>query len=134
MRFTDRVAVVTGGGRGIGAACVRRFAAEGAKVLVADVNAAAGARVANELRDEFGIDAIDLATDVSDKQQVLAMITAATSRWGTIDILVNNAWGGGSLSRLAIEPCHALGDACVLLRGSHFVSICPECGYKPARE
>ena len=102
-RLHDRVAVITGAADGIGNGIARRFAAEGAKVLVADVNAAAGARVANELRDEFGIDAIDLATDVSDKQQVLAMITAATSRWGTIDILVNNAWGGGSLSRLEFK-------------------------------
>lgn len=102
-RLHDRVAVITGAADGIGHGIARRFAAEGARVLVADVNAAAGARVATELRTEFGVDAIDLATDVSDKQQVLAMIEAATSRWGTIDILVNNAWGGGSLSRVEFK-------------------------------
>ncbi|CAB4860899.1 unannotated protein [freshwater metagenome] len=102
-RLRDRVAVITGAGDGIGYGIARRFAAEGANVLVADLNAEAGERVAAELRDEFGIDAIDQPTDVSDKAQVIAMIEAARAQWGTVDILVNNAWGGGSLSRVEFK-------------------------------
>jgi NAD(P)-dependent dehydrogenase (short-subunit alcohol dehydrogenase family) len=99
-RLQDKVAVITGAGDGIGHGIARRFAAEGAKVLVAELNADAGERVAAELRDSFGVDSIAVATDVSKKDQVLAMIDAAQQRWGTVDILVNNAWGGGSLSRV----------------------------------
>jgi NAD(P)-dependent dehydrogenase (short-subunit alcohol dehydrogenase family) len=99
-RLQDRVAVITGAGDGIGEGIARRFAAEGAKVLVAELNEAAGERVANDLRETFGVDAVAQRTDVSDKAQVLAMIDTAQQRWGTVDILVNNAWGGGSLSRV----------------------------------
>ncbi|MBI4934608.1 MAG: SDR family oxidoreductase [Actinobacteria bacterium] len=99
-RLQDRVAVITGAGDGIGHGIARRFAAEGAKVLVAELNADAGERVAAELRDTFGVDAVAQRTDVSDKEQVLAMIAAAQQRWGTVDVLVNNAWGGGGLGRV----------------------------------
>ncbi len=92
--------MITGGGDGIGHGIARSFAAEGAKVLVAELHADAGERVAAELRDEFGVDAVAQRTDVSDKEQVLAMIAAAQQRWGTVDVLVNNAWGGGGLSRV----------------------------------
>ena len=102
-RLHDRVAVITGAGDGIGHGIARRFAAEGARVLVAEIDTDAGERVAKELRDEFGGDAIFHRTDVSDKSQVTAMIETATNRWGTVDILVNNAWGGGSLSRVEFK-------------------------------
>lgn len=102
-RLQDRVAVITGAADGIGRGIARRFAAEGAKVLVADINARAGAHVAAELRSEFGADVLDLPTDVSDKAQVIAMIDAAAAHWGTVDIVVNNAWGGGSLSRIEFK-------------------------------
>lgn len=102
-RLQDRVAVITGAGDGIGHGIARRFAAEGAKVLVAELHQDAGERVAEELRGEFGVDAVALRTDVSDKQQVLAMIAAAQQRWGAVDILVNNAWGGGSLNRVEFK-------------------------------
>ena len=99
-RLQDRVAVITGAGDGIGHGIARKFAAEGAKVLVAELHADAGERVAAELRDEFGVDAVAQHTDVSDKEQVLTMIAAAQQRWGAVDVLVNNAWGGGGLGRV----------------------------------
>jgi NAD(P)-dependent dehydrogenase (short-subunit alcohol dehydrogenase family) len=102
-RLQDRVAVITGAGDGIGHGIARRFAAEGAQILVAELNPTAGDKVAAELRDEFGIDALAVRTDVADKDQVLAMIDAAQQRWGAVDILVNNAWGGGSLSRVEFK-------------------------------
>jgi NAD(P)-dependent dehydrogenase (short-subunit alcohol dehydrogenase family) len=96
-RVMGRVAVVTGGGDGIGEGVVRRLAAEGAKVLVAERDAAAGERVAAAARSEFGADVVALRVDVSRRAEVDGMVAAAIDRWGTIDVLVNNAWGGGRL-------------------------------------
>ena len=90
-RLAGRVAVVTGGGDGIGEGVVRRFAAEGARVLIAERDAAAGRRVADAVTAEFGADVVALTVDVSVRDQVDAMVASAVDRWGTIDILVNNA-------------------------------------------
>lgn len=99
-RLQDRVAVVTGAGDGIGRGIARRFAAEGAKVLVAELDESTGAAVAKELTAEFGTAARFVATDVTVKDQVVAMIDAARDEWGTVHILVNNAWGGGTIGRV----------------------------------
>ncbi len=98
-RLDGRVAIVTGAGDGIGRGIARRYAAEGARVLIAELNDEAGQHVAKELEADFGADALALRTDVAVKADVLAMVSAATDRWGTVDILVNNAWGGGEVSR-----------------------------------
>ncbi len=84
MRLEGKTAIVTGGGSGFGAEIARRFAGEGAKVLVADLNGDAASAVANE----FGGTAIKV--DVSDGAQMQAMF-AAGEAIGPIDILVNNA-------------------------------------------
>jgi NAD(P)-dependent dehydrogenase (short-subunit alcohol dehydrogenase family) len=99
-RLQGRVAVITGAGDGIGRGIARRFAAEGAKVLVAELVDAKGEAVAAELREEFGADAAFLHTDVCEKADNHAMVDEAVARFGTIDILVNNAWGGGSIGRV----------------------------------
>jgi NAD(P)-dependent dehydrogenase (short-subunit alcohol dehydrogenase family) len=99
-RIQDRVAVITGAGDGIGRGIARRFAAEGARVLVAELDKDRGALVADELIDEFGIEARFMQTDVSDQAANEKMIEVANDEWGTVDILVNNAWGGGSLKRV----------------------------------
>jgi len=98
-RLEGRTAIVTGAADGIGRAVARRFAAEGANVTVADIDRDAGAAVAAELRDA-GVEAIDVPTDVTDKAQVVAMVESTVTAWGTVDVLVNNAWGGGRLGRL----------------------------------
>ncbi len=80
---------------------MRRFAAEGARVLVAEIDTDRGPQVAEECRTQLGADVQFLATDVSVKHDNLAMIDHALEQWGTVDVLVNNAWGnGGSISRV----------------------------------
>ena len=87
MRLKDKVAVVTGAGSGFGEGIATKFVAEGAKVIVADRQGEAAARVAAAL----GSDAHAVTADVSNAGDVAAMIDAAQSRFGGIDILVNNA-------------------------------------------
>jgi len=80
-----RVTIVTGGAQGIGEACARRFAREGAPVIVADVDDARGAALARELGGTY------VHCDVGDKAQVDACIAATLKAHGRIDVLVNNA-------------------------------------------
>ncbi|MCR9124870.1 MAG: SDR family oxidoreductase [Rhodobacteraceae bacterium] len=87
MRLTGKTAIVTGGASGFGAGIVRRFTANGARVMIADVNGT-GAR---DLADQMGDHAISRQVDVSDKAQVDAMAQAAIEAWGHVDIMVNNA-------------------------------------------
>ena len=102
-RLAGRVAVVTGAGDGIGRGIARRFAREGARVLVAERDADTGTAVAAEL-GELGAEARFVRTDVARKEDVLAMIATAVETWDGLDILVNNAWGGGRLSRVEHKP------------------------------
>jgi len=95
-----RVAVITGGGEGIGRGIARRYAREGAKVLIGEIDVERGERVLAELTGELGADAAFVRTDVARQAEVEAMVDAAAARWGTVDILVNNAWGGGRLGRV----------------------------------
>jgi NAD(P)-dependent dehydrogenase (short-subunit alcohol dehydrogenase family) len=99
-RLQDRVAIVTGAGDGIGRAIARAFSREGARVLVAELNHETGVTVARQIAVDFGVETLAVTTDVADEASVRAMVAAALDRWGTVDILVNNAWGGGSLSRV----------------------------------
>jgi len=90
MRLKDRVAVITGGGQGIGRAYALRFAHEGAKVVVAEVNEQKGAEVAEEVK-AAGSEALFVKTDVSSEESCAAMAATAAERFGRIDVLVNNA-------------------------------------------
>jgi NAD(P)-dependent dehydrogenase (short-subunit alcohol dehydrogenase family) len=90
MRFEGKVAVVTGAAQGIGEAYARGLAAEGATVVVADVKADAGARVAAEIKESGGV-ATFIRCDVSSAESAGAMADAAVDLHGGIDLLVNNA-------------------------------------------
>jgi 3-oxoacyl-[acyl-carrier protein] reductase len=87
MRLQGKTAIVTGGASGFGAGIVRKFVAEGAQVMIADLNTA----MAEELRQEMGAHAMVATVDVADGASVAAMTAQAIDAWGHIDILVNNA-------------------------------------------
>ncbi|MBM0257236.1 3-oxoacyl-ACP reductase [Micromonospora purpureochromogenes] len=84
-RLQDRVAVVTGAGSGIGLATVRRFAAEGARVVCVDIDAEAGKRAADEVGGEF------VACDVADEASVRELFDGVAQRHGRVDVAFNNA-------------------------------------------
>ncbi|MDG9727479.1 MULTISPECIES: SDR family NAD(P)-dependent oxidoreductase [unclassified Streptomyces] len=90
-RFTDHGVLITGAARGIGAATARRFAAEGARVLLTDVDASAARRTAAELT-EHGLTAEAFVCDVADRASVEAAVAHAVDTFGTLDVLVNNAY------------------------------------------
>jgi 3-oxoacyl-[acyl-carrier protein] reductase len=90
MRLRDKVVIVTGGGKGIGLRYARGMSAEGAAIVVADVDSDAARRAATELGD-LGHRAIDVPTDVSDEASVKRMVECALSEFGRINVLINNA-------------------------------------------
>jgi len=89
-RLEGRVAIVTGGGHGIGKAYAIRLASEGAKIVIAEVDEKAAHAVAKELTGA-GYEALGLRTDVSDAASVERMANTTVERFGRIDVLVNNA-------------------------------------------
>ena len=93
MRLAGRTAVITGGASGIGAASVRRFAAEGARVVIADLNRERGEALAGEL----GESAVFRSVDVTREDDVKGAIDEALKRWGRLDCIYNNAGFGGAL-------------------------------------
>jgi NAD(P)-dependent dehydrogenase (short-subunit alcohol dehydrogenase family) len=97
-RLEGKVAVITGGGNGIGRATVLRFVAEGARVLVADLNVETGQEtVALAARHGDGSHVRFLRTDVADEAQVEAAIEDAHAAWGRLDCVFNNAGVAGAL-------------------------------------
>jgi 2-hydroxycyclohexanecarboxyl-CoA dehydrogenase len=89
-RFADKVVVVTGGGGGIGGATCRRFAKEGARVGVFDLNIEAADKVAASIRESDG-SAQAILCDITDRGSVDAAVAAAETSLGPVDVLVNNA-------------------------------------------
>ncbi len=104
MQLDDKVAIVTGGGSGIGRAMATGLAGEGTSVVVADVDSDRAVAVAAEL-EESGAAAIAFTVDVSQSEQVDAMIEAAVNHFGRLDILINNAGRAarGFVSEMADE-------------------------------
>lgn len=104
MKLAHKTALITGAGSGIGRTIALRFAAEGARIVVAELNEASGSETANLIKSQGG-EAMAVTTDVSNIASVLQLFHAVDAQgWGT-DILVNNAGQGGTLT-----PIHQLTD------------------------
>jgi NAD(P)-dependent dehydrogenase (short-subunit alcohol dehydrogenase family) len=102
-RYQDKVAVVTGGGSGLGEACVRRLAAEGARVAVLDIDCGRAAEVVASLESQ-GRAAMAVAVDVTRADSVDAALAQVAAAWGPPDVAVNNAGMGGTLAPLLDMP------------------------------
>lgn len=117
MRFTGKAVVVTGAGSGIGAKTARRFAAEGANVVVADINTTAAENVASAIEG-----ALAVTVDVTSRDQLHDMVEVVTAAFGGIDVLINNAmsWTPGSF--LEVTPEEVTQNLAVSLIGPFFAS------------
>lgn len=115
MRFTDRTVVVTGSGSGIGAQTVRRFAADGARVVVADIDVQAARSVAETIDG-----ALALEVDVTSRPALHDMVDVVTERFGGIDVLVNNAASCSETPFLELTPEEVRNDLAVSLLGPFF--------------
>ena len=108
MRLQDKVAIITGGAQGIGMSFALRFAREGAKVVIADINISAANNLVGALVKE-GKEALAIKTDVSSLEDTKAMANKTVDAFGRIDILVNNAAMAGrvkmsKVSILELDP------------------------------
>lgn len=90
MRLEGKVAIVTGGAQGIGRASALRFAGEGAKVVIADLQEDGAIAVADEI-GRLGGEAMGMAVDVRNREQVQTVVDATVERFGSVNILMNNA-------------------------------------------
>lgn len=103
MKLNEKIAIVTGGASGFGAGIVKKFVAEGAKVIIADLNL----EMATDLAEEVGATAIKV--DVADGDSVKTMVDQVMDAHGTIDIVVNNA-GIGHIPQPLDELCETVFD------------------------
>ena len=127
-RLNKKVAIVTGAAHGIGRAIAERYGAEGATVVVCDVDAAGADAVAKRISDDGGT-AVAIVTDVSDKAAVDRLFDETLERFGTVDVLVNNA-GLTNTERHFLDGDEAWWDRihAVNLKGSFL------CGLRAAKE
>ncbi|TYC86229.1 3-hydroxybutyrate dehydrogenase [Novosphingobium sp. BW1] len=91
MKLKDKVCIVTGAASGIGLAIARKYAEDGGKVAIADLNQTAAQKAADEITRSYGTDAMAVAMDVTSEEQVEAGVQAVVDAWGTVDVLVSNA-------------------------------------------
>ena len=152
MRLQDKSIIVTGSGGGIGEGIAKRLAQEGARVIVNDVNAAAGQSVVAQIIEAGGT-ASFFAADVTQSADVKALVAAAVQRHGRLDVMVNNA-GWTHRNRPALEvpedefdKCYAVNMKSIYLatihavpafrantgasRGGSFINIASTAGVRP---
>jgi len=117
MRFSGKTVVVTGSGSGIGAQTVRRFAEEGAAVVVADIDLPAAERVASSIEG-----ALALRVDVTSRDELHNMVGTVIAEFGGIDVLINNAMTCSVAPFLEISPEEVQRDFAVNALGPFFAS------------
>lgn len=117
MRLTDSVAIVTGGGSGIGRAIADLFAQEGARVVVADRNVAGADETVERIHARSG-EALAVETDVTDPVAVEAMVARASETFGRVDLLVNNAGAAAGDDIQNIDPGMWDFNLAVVLKGA----------------
>ena len=105
----NQVAIITGGALGIGGATARRLAAEGAKVLVADIEMEAAQTNAERIRSAGGVAEV-IQADMSKRDDIEAMVNRTIELWGRLDIVVNNAWGRREPDGSAVEITESAWD------------------------
>ena len=117
-RLSEKRAIVTGAGSGIGRAIALRLAGEGASVVISDVDEEAAASVASEAAGEARGQHLVRKTDVTDSGEVEALVGSAVKKWGGLDIMVNNAGIGvaGTTTNTSEEDYERVMDVC--LRGT----------------
>lgn len=98
-RLENKTAFITGAGEGIGLGMARCFAKEGANIVIAEYNEQTGLAAAAAI-EELGASVLFIHTDVCDKQQLVSALEKAEAQFGAIDVLVNNAWAGGTRKRM----------------------------------
>ncbi len=121
MRLENKVAIVTGAGRGIGEAIARKLSAEGAKVAVADIDLPYAQTVAAEL-EKSGKGAIALKANVASKSEVEVMVSTVVEKYGSLDILVNNAGLSVVGASAELEEAKWRNGLDVMLTGTFFCS------------
>lgn len=125
-RLSDKVAIITGGGSGIGRASVLRFAAEGARVLIADINQATADETLHLARARLGADADRVHVqpcDVSREEDVIALVQRALERFGRLDCMFNNAGLVGAVGPLVNTSVEAWDRTFAVLARGVFLGI-----------
>src|SRR5918993_5284332 len=114
-RLRGKRVIVTGAGSGIGRAIALRFAGEGARVVVSDVDGEAAASVASEAGDGTSGETLVSKTDVTDSSEVEALVGTAVEAWGGLDVMVNNAGIGvaGTTTDTSEEDYERVMDVCL---------------------
>ena len=130
MRFEGKVAIITGAGRGMGAAFARLFACEGAAVTVSDVDMAAAQHISDEIAAS-GARTIAVNCDVGKRDQVQAMVQQTLDAFGTVSVLVNNA---GILYRTPVESISEEEWNLVMSVNVNGVFLCSQAVIAPMKE